>query len=350
MENIDNVNGNILKYPIPITDQKWDKSIEPVVSIGCITYNHENYIKNAIEGFLIQKITFPVEIIIHDDASTDNTSNIIREYEQKYPNLFINIYQNENQYSKGNTPIFGNFIYPKARGKYIAFCEGDDFWTDPLKLQKQVNFLEANPDYSLTSHEAYYTYINDPNSLRKFAAILYHNFKLDGIGRIMRLIKLFLIENQEFWNRRRKSSRFERYSVADFEVALETASSDRYIPTLSIVARAEYLKSMPAELFKLSSGHRLIILWTALHGKQKHFSDVMGVKNTQENSVTVTKVHLKDETRVSRIHKTTEMYEILREYVDGFEKELIDKKIQVEKKKLGNAFEKPNVELIGNKK
>lgn len=131
------------------------KDIEPLVSICCITYNHENYIRDAIEGFLMQKTSFPIEIIIHDDASTDNTAQIIKEYEDKYPDLFCNIFQNENQWSKGGGSIYARFVYPQARGKYIALCEGDDFWTDPLKLQKQVDFLEQNLDYSACTHSNY---------------------------------------------------------------------------------------------------------------------------------------------------------------------------------------------------
>jgi len=118
------------------------------VSICCITYNHENYIADAIESFLMQKTNFPIEILIHDDASTDNTAKIIRNYEKKHPEIIKPIYQKENQYSKGVRSI-NKFNFSRAQGKYIALCEGDDYWTDPLKLQKQVDFLEANPEYSL---------------------------------------------------------------------------------------------------------------------------------------------------------------------------------------------------------
>lgn len=117
-----------------------------LLSICCITYNHENYISQAIEGFLAQKTSFNFEIIIHDDASTDATASIVKKYEQEHPNLIKAIYQTENQYSKGIKP-WPNFVFPIARGKYIALCEGDDYWTDPYKLQKQVDFLEANPEY-----------------------------------------------------------------------------------------------------------------------------------------------------------------------------------------------------------
>lgn len=109
---------------------------EPLVSICCITYNHAPYIRQCLEGFLIQKTTFPFEILIHDDASTDGTADIIREYEARYPHLIKPIYQVENQYSKG-TKISSTYNYPRAKGKYIALCEGDDYWTDPLKLQNK---------------------------------------------------------------------------------------------------------------------------------------------------------------------------------------------------------------------
>jgi glycosyltransferase involved in cell wall biosynthesis len=127
---------------------------KPLVSICCITYNHAPYIRDAIEGFLMQKTNFPFEIIIHDDASTDGTAEIVKEYTDKYPELIVPILQKENQYSKSvGTRISSTYVWPKARGKYIALCEGDDYWTDPLKLQKQFDFMEANPEYSITYHD-----------------------------------------------------------------------------------------------------------------------------------------------------------------------------------------------------
>ncbi|MDR1624471.1 MAG: glycosyltransferase [Tannerellaceae bacterium] len=118
-----------------------------LVSISCVTYNHKAYIRDCIDGFLMQKTNFRFEILIHDDASTDGTAGIIREYERKYPDLIKPIYQVENQYSQGINP--GRINSNRATGKYIAYCEGDDYWTDPLKLQKQVDFLENNPEYGL---------------------------------------------------------------------------------------------------------------------------------------------------------------------------------------------------------
>jgi len=126
--------------------------MEPVVSICCTTYNHEKYIADALDSFLMQKTSFPIEILIHDDASTDNTASIIEKYEKKYPKIIKPIYQVENQYSKGKKPL-RDFIIPLVRGKFIATCEGYDFWIDNKKLQKQVEFLESNQDYIMCFHK-----------------------------------------------------------------------------------------------------------------------------------------------------------------------------------------------------
>ncbi len=123
-----------------------------MVSISCITYNHEDYIEDALDGFLMQKTNFPYEILVHDDASIDRTSDIIKEYELEYPDLVKPVFQTENQYSKGVK--VGCFNKKRARGKYIAICEGDDYWIDPYKLQKQVDFLESNPKCSMCYHAA----------------------------------------------------------------------------------------------------------------------------------------------------------------------------------------------------
>ena len=130
----------------PIYDYPVGPDVEPVVSISCITYKHENYIRDAIDSFLNQKTSFPVEILVHDDASPDGTAAIIREYEDLYPGLIRGLYQKENQLSQGSEPDFINL--KRVRGRYVAFCEGDDFWTDPLKLEKQVRFMEDNPGHA----------------------------------------------------------------------------------------------------------------------------------------------------------------------------------------------------------
>ena len=126
---------------------------EILVSVCCTAYNHEQYIRDALEGFVNQITDFKFEVIIHDDASADHTADIIREYETQYPDMIHAIYQQENQYSKGIW-ITNTFIYPAVRGKYMAFCEGDDYWTDMHKLQKQVDFLESHPEYSACVHNS----------------------------------------------------------------------------------------------------------------------------------------------------------------------------------------------------
>lgn len=125
----------------------------PLVSICCVTYNHAQFIRKCLDGFLMQQTDFPVEILIHDDCSTDGTTEIIREYEAKYPELISPLYEEENQYQHGKAAEIDFYNYRRARGKYIAYCEGDDYWTDPLKLQKQVDFMEANPEYSVCFHD-----------------------------------------------------------------------------------------------------------------------------------------------------------------------------------------------------
>ena len=113
------------------------------ISIVCDVFNHEPYLRQCLDGFVMQKTDFPFEILISDDASTDKSADIIKEYVSKYPSLFKPIYQSENQFSQG-VGIWSDIQFPRATGKYIAICEGDDFWTDPLKLQKQVDILEAD--------------------------------------------------------------------------------------------------------------------------------------------------------------------------------------------------------------
>ena len=129
---------------------KWPANAAPLVSIRCTVYNQEQYVADCIEGFLIQKTNFPFEICIHDDASPDKTADIIRKYEAKYPKVIKAVYETENLWSKPDTR-FTQIVTSMLTGKYIAMCEGDDYWTDPHKLQRQVDFLESHPDYSLSA-------------------------------------------------------------------------------------------------------------------------------------------------------------------------------------------------------
>lgn len=131
--------------------------MQPLVSICCLTYNHAPFVRKCLDGFLMQETTFPVEILIHDDASTDGTDTIVREYAAKYPDRIFPLYEDENKFSHGYQGKMDiTFNYSRAKGKYIATCEGDDCWTDPLKLQKQVDFMEAHPDYSVCFHNCHH--------------------------------------------------------------------------------------------------------------------------------------------------------------------------------------------------
>jgi glycosyltransferase involved in cell wall biosynthesis len=119
----------------------------------CTTYNHERYLEETLRGFLSQTTTFPFEILIHDDASTDRTQEIVRAWQLRYPTIIRSVLQTENQLSKGRRGF--DILFQQARGKYIACCEGDDYWIAPDKLQRQVEFLESHPEFSCAGHNYY---------------------------------------------------------------------------------------------------------------------------------------------------------------------------------------------------
>ncbi len=229
-----------LDKSVPITSQQWSEDTVPLVSISCITYNHEKYIRDAIEGFLMQKTTFPIEILIHDDASTDGTEEIIREYEVKYPHIIKPLYEVENQWVKGRRGS-ATFNFPRARGKYIALCEGDDYWTDPLKLQKQVEFLEENLEYSLIFHNSRYIYHTDRN-----------------------------IENVEILNK--------DYSADEVYIKWT-------IPTASMVFKASCIKYELLKNSNVYNGDLIIVLLAAQNGKLRGMHDEMSVYNIHEASI-----------------------------------------------------------------
>ena len=124
--------------------------VKPLVAIHCLVYNHEPYLRDCFEGFVMQQTNFPFVAIVHDDASTDGSAAIIQEYEVKYPHIFKPIYEHENVYTNCGFVAINKIMHEAidATGaKYVAMCEGDDYWIDSLKLQKQVDFLETHPAY-----------------------------------------------------------------------------------------------------------------------------------------------------------------------------------------------------------
>jgi len=217
---------------------------KPLVSICCITYNHAPYIRDAIEGFLMQKTNFPYEIIIHDDASTDGTAEIVKEYADKYPDLIVSILQKENQYSKGLKPL-SYFVFPNAEGKYIALCEGDDYWTDPLKLQKQFDFMEKHKDCSMSFHRSRMEYVD--------RAIVRSKYKLN--------IQMGEEFKWEFF----PEDKFFFMGGVD-------------VPTASIFIRGKYLKNLPEWYYKFPVGDMALKAYLSCKGRVGFINEVMGVR------------------------------------------------------------------------
>lgn len=226
----------------------------PLVSIICLTYNHEAYIKDALEGFVMQKTNFAFEIIVHDDASTDNTASIVKSYELKYPKLFANIYQTENQYSKGNGDV-GRIVFGAARGKYIAMCEGDDYWIDPLKLKKQTDFLETNEEYGLvhTDYDRYYT--------------------VSGV----------------WWRNRLHSTYKDNLKVLSGELSEALLTHKTMIWTGTVCFRKEFVMMKGySEIVSQNfyAGDLPLWNWIALHSKIKYIDDSTAVRNVLARSAT----------------------------------------------------------------
>jgi glycosyltransferase involved in cell wall biosynthesis len=154
-----------------------------ILSIVCTAYNHEKYIRKTLEGFVKQKTDYKYKVIVHDDASTDKTRDIIDEFVKKYPNLFVTIYQKENQYSKG-VDIYEKFIYHLINTKYIALCEGDDYWCDENKIQVQIDYLENHPNCSMCVHNT--LLINEKGeSLNKNINNMHQNFSFRTVDVIL---------------------------------------------------------------------------------------------------------------------------------------------------------------------
>jgi hypothetical protein len=158
----------------------------PVVSIICTTYNHERYIESAIRGFLSQDCSFPFEILIHDDASTDGTQQVIRHWQQRYPRVIRAVLQTENQFSKGVRPF--ELLLAQAHGDFVATCEGDDFWVDASKLQRQVGFLQANPEFSCSAHN-YHHFVETALTVRPWTQARHDHVlsprQLMGLSRLL---------------------------------------------------------------------------------------------------------------------------------------------------------------------
>ena len=132
------------------------------VSVLCATFNHEEYLRQTLDSFIAQKTDFLFEVLVNDDASTDSTADILREYAERYPEIIRPFYQKENLYSR-RMNVYDLVFFPAARGKYIALCEGDDYWNDPEKLQRQVDWLDIHPEYSACVHNSIGKFSDQPD-------------------------------------------------------------------------------------------------------------------------------------------------------------------------------------------
>ena len=231
---------------------------EILVAINCLTYNHEPYIRQCLEGFVTQKTKFRFVAIVHDDASTDNTAKIVREYADKYPDIIKPIFETENQYSKkdGSLDKIINQAINETNCKYIAVCEGDDYWIDPFKLQKQIDFLENNPEYTLCFHNA---------------KVIYENKELEQQQR--------LISNGT-------SSNIENRDYSDIEIY-----ENWIIPTASVVFKKEILNSdiykTATERGRFRYGDIILFLSCCHYGKIRGFEDTMSVYRRLETGVVI---------------------------------------------------------------
>src|SRR5690554_4047855 len=232
-----------LDRPISITEHKWEEGVDAFVYVQVLTYNHESYIRDCIDGILIQKTTFPVHIVVFEDCSTDNTARILKEYQDKYPNLFTLYLQPTNTFGKEiRREALKPWYDTASKGKYIAKCEGDDYWTDPLKLQKQVDFLEVNPDYAFCFHKAEVVIELDN---------IYQNFNVT-------------LETREYTG----EEILRRWAV----------------PTASVVYRNYDYRSIPTDK-RFLYGDIILFLWLAEKGKIYCINESMSVYRRHEGGV-----------------------------------------------------------------
>lgn len=230
------------------------------VSVLCITYNHVNYIRKCLDSLVSQKTEFKYEIIVHDDASTDGTSDIVREYAQKYPNLIIPICQKENQYSK-KVLIPQTFLYPIAKGKYWAICEGDDYWCDDDKLQRQFEALECRENCGMAVHATQCVDEQGIEIARKFPEINLETGVISSQA-ILDYLPEWLFQASSYFFR---AELYKQILAENSELcALFPVGDMRYIYMLAAYSDFYYDE-------RIMSGYRVLALnsWTARLNKNK---------------------------------------------------------------------------------
>jgi glycosyltransferase involved in cell wall biosynthesis len=222
-----------------ITEHKWLDDSIPKVSISCIAFNQANYIRKTLDSFLMQETNFLVEVLIHDDASTDGTDLIIMEYCNNYPNIFKPIFQKENQYSKLGF-MFAFLELKRARGKYIALCEGDDYWSNKLKLFKQVQLLDNDLNASFCFHASDYLFNTS-----------FPKFQLNT--------PKYIPDN----------NRFEIIDLINLDSQLVT--------NCSVMMRTEYVQNLPKWLLEAPVGDLSICLYLGTFGSMAFINESMSV-------------------------------------------------------------------------
>lgn len=239
---------------------------KPVVSVCCITYNHENYIEDALEGFLIQETEFPFEIIIHDDASTDKTASIIQEYVEKYPKIIKPILQSENQYREKGFSFIAS-VYKMCVGEYIALCEGDDYWITPDKIALQVSVMRSNENISMVFS----------------SAIQKQKGKKDFIR-----------------------NKYPKEGILNVDLKWVIKKGGGFYPTASIIFRSSVLINPPTWLWMHVTGDYPLAILCKMHGEFFYFNDAQTVYNSHEKSVSHEEKSIK--VKASNMKKNQEFY------------------------------------------
>ncbi|MFS0576484.1 glycosyltransferase [Sporosarcina sp. 179-K 3D1 HS] len=280
-----------------------------MVSINCITYNHEDYIQDALEGFLMQRTDFDFEILVGEDCSTDGTRQIVEKYVQQYPEKIKMITSKQNVGGRENAIR----LQEASKGRYIAICEGDDYWTDPYKLQKQVDYMESHPDCTFCFHNA---------------------IIVNGKRKRWKMLHKKLIKTSNYYNR-----------GAGMYTAGELAMLD-FIPTASYLFRKELLDNPPDWYMTAIVGDVPVKLIAASHGYAYYMDEIMSVYRTGVKG-SVTYIWRKESGNKQRQQIINSgflvMFDAFNDYSNGlFEQDLDTAKIQfeVELLRLDNEREK----------
>ncbi len=301
---------------------------EFLLSIRLNCYNQEKYIAAAMDSIMMQVVDFPVEVVVGDDLSTDRTLDIIRTYKDTE---FIKIRILERKAGdayhverKERGRLF-NYLYTlrACRGKYVALLDGDDYWIDPHKLSKQVKFLEAHPDYGMTSHEVFIVKHNARNSFLSGPKILMDNFKFGSKAEFFKTLKLGLTLNKEFWQRKVRYANLSR----DYHITFEEMLFRRhFMATSALVIRRSIVDLIPDWWTSLDQGHNSIILILLTGGKNYHFKRFFGVHRLQPASLSTQK-DITLEIRKNFNKTLTFVLTRLRDQVTESQRNAIDRKL-----------------------